>query len=83
VLACRRPCIAVPIAGDQAHRIACCVNAGIAIGAPLDANALEIEALARLENKQWHSDLQQRFDQCEIRNDMDAALDALAQLTTR
>jgi hypothetical protein len=83
VLACRRPCIAVPIAADQAHRIACCVNAGIAIGATLDANAIENEAVARLEDKQWHSDLQKRFDQREITNDMDVVLDALAQLAAR
>lgn len=82
VLACRRPCIAVPIAADQAHRIACCVDAGIVVGAPLDANALENEALARLENKQWLNDLEKRFNQCEIRNDMDVVLDALAKLTT-
>jgi ADP-heptose:LPS heptosyltransferase len=79
VLASRRPCIAVPIAADQAHRIACCVNAGIAVGATLDANALQNEALARLENKQWHDDLQKRFDQCEITNDMDVVLDALTK----
>ena len=83
VLACRRPCIAVPIAADQAHRIARCVNAGIAIGATLDANAIENEAVARLEDKQWHSDLRKRFDQCEITNDMDVVLDALAQLAAR
>jgi ADP-heptose:LPS heptosyltransferase len=83
VLACRRPCIAVPIAADQAHRIACCVAAGIVIGATLDANALESEALARLEDEQWQSGLKERFDQCGITNDMDVVLDALAKLTAR
>jgi ADP-heptose:LPS heptosyltransferase len=82
VLACRRPCIAVPIAADQAHRIACCVDAGIVAGAPLDATALENEALTRLENKQWHNDLEKHFNQREIRNDMDVVLDALAKLAT-
>jgi hypothetical protein len=83
VLACRRPCIAVPIAADQAHRISRCVEAGVAIGATLDANAIENAALERLEDKQWHSDLQERFDQCEIKNDMEVVLDALAQLAAR
>jgi ADP-heptose:LPS heptosyltransferase len=82
VLASRRPCIAVPIAADQAHRIACCIDAGIVVGSPLDANALKNEALARLENKQWHDDVEKNFNQCEITNDMDVVLDALAKLIT-
>jgi ADP-heptose:LPS heptosyltransferase len=83
VLASRRPCIAVPIAADQAHRIACCVDAGLVVGAKLDATALVNEALARLENRQWPKDLEERFDAREVTNDMDGVLDALARLTAQ
>jgi len=40
-IACGIPCIAVPIAGDQAARISHCVRAGVALAAALDATAIE------------------------------------------
>jgi UDP:flavonoid glycosyltransferase YjiC (YdhE family) len=46
-IACGVPCIAVPIAGDQAARIRHCVRAGVALAAPLEALAIE-HAAARL-----------------------------------
>jgi ADP-heptose:LPS heptosyltransferase len=39
-IACGRPCVAVPIAGDQAERIRRCVDAGVAVAAPLAADAI-------------------------------------------
>jgi hypothetical protein len=81
VLACRRPCIAVPIAGDQSHRIACCVDAGIVMASRLDAQALENDAVALIEDTQRLGELEIHFDQCEIANDMEAGLDALMALT--
>jgi UDP:flavonoid glycosyltransferase YjiC (YdhE family) len=83
VLASRRPCLAVPLAGDQAHRIACCVKAGILVGARRDAHALESDAVSLLENKQWQGELERRFGQCEIADDMDVAVDALITLISR
>jgi hypothetical protein len=41
VLVAGRPCVAVPMAKDQAHRIGCCARAGIAL-----AGATEVSALA-------------------------------------
>ena len=48
-LACKRPCVAVPIAGDQAYRIKRCVRSGLVASARLDAADLERVALRALE----------------------------------
>jgi hypothetical protein len=48
-LACRRACVAVPIARDQAYRIKRCVRAGLVASARLDAADLERVALGMLE----------------------------------
>ena len=39
-IACGRACVAVPIAGDQAERISRCVDLGVAVAAPLAADAM-------------------------------------------
>ncbi len=82
VLASRRPCIAIPIAGDQAHRIACCVDAGVVVASKLDARILEAEAMARLENKEWQAELEMNFQKCDIGNDIEIFIDALMSLTS-
>jgi spore coat polysaccharide biosynthesis predicted glycosyltransferase SpsG len=48
-LACKRPCVAVAIAGDQAYRIKRCVRAGLVASARLDAADLERVALRMLQ----------------------------------
>jgi ADP-heptose:LPS heptosyltransferase len=48
-LACKRPCVAVPIAGDQAYRIKRCVRSGLVASARLDAADLERVTLRMLE----------------------------------
>jgi ADP-heptose:LPS heptosyltransferase len=48
-LACKRPCVAVPIAGDQAYRIKLCVRSGLVTRARLDAADLERVSLRMLE----------------------------------
>jgi len=50
VIACARPCIAVAIAGDQAHRIARCVAHGLASSSALEVPALVGAALAFLND---------------------------------
>ena len=80
VLACRRPCIAVAIAGDQAHRIARCVEEGMVAGVRLEARALETAALTLLRGEQPQCAPQARRPRREIVNAMDAALDALRAL---
>ena len=83
VLGCRRPCIAVPIAADQPHRITCCVNAGLLVESKLDACTLETAAIALLENKTWETELARHFDKCDIPNDMDRVIDALMLLARK
>jgi ADP-heptose:LPS heptosyltransferase len=48
-LACQRPCVAVPIAADQAYRIKRCVLSGLVTRARLDAADLERVSLRMLE----------------------------------
>jgi hypothetical protein len=83
VLACRRPCIAVPIAADQRHRITCCVNAGVVVASKLDAYTLETDAIALLENQKWQAELKRNFENCDIGNDMDIFIDALIALACK
>lgn len=47
-LACASACLAVPIAHDQAARIDCCVRAGLAVRAELEAQAIEAASLRLL-----------------------------------
>jgi predicted glycosyltransferase len=51
VLACERPCVAVPIAHDQAHRVDCCARAGLALPAQLDSQAIASAAIGLLERE--------------------------------
>ncbi len=83
VLACRRTCIAVPIAADQPHRITCCVNAGVVRASKLDAYTLETDAITLLENKEWQAELEKNFEKCDIGNDMDIFVDALMSLACK
>jgi spore coat polysaccharide biosynthesis predicted glycosyltransferase SpsG len=75
-LACGRPCVAVAIAGDQAHRIRRCVRQGLVVRARLDATDLERVALQMLEADGAPA----RAAQCMVVNGLDAALDAIARL---
>jgi UDP:flavonoid glycosyltransferase YjiC (YdhE family) len=48
-IACGQPCVGVPIAGDQAYRIAKCERMGLVQRAPLNANEIVRAALFVLE----------------------------------
>jgi glycosyltransferase involved in cell wall biosynthesis len=50
-IACGKPCVAVPIAGDQRERIGHCVQAGVAVAAPLEAVAMASTALSLLRSE--------------------------------
>ncbi|HEY5102370.1 MAG TPA: hypothetical protein VII70_06275, partial [Steroidobacteraceae bacterium] len=76
VLACGRPCVAVAIAGDQAHRIRQCVRQGLAVRARLDVEDLEQVALRLLET----DGAQARMPERVIANGLDTALKAIAKL---
>lgn len=76
-LACARPCVAVPIAHDQAHRIDCCVRAGLAARAELAPEAIETAACAALERG---SGLPGPAGGPRVRDCMEEALDALVRM---
>jgi UDP:flavonoid glycosyltransferase YjiC (YdhE family) len=78
VLACSRPCVAVPIAHDQAHRIDCCVRAGLAVRAPLEAHAIESAALRLLSDGAAAGVVPP--GQPQVRNCLEEALRALQDL---
>jgi hypothetical protein len=83
VIACARPCIAVPIAGDQAHRIAECERIGLAVGARLDEKELAQAALTLLADEPRRVRLVTRAATGGITNGMTTALDAIEALLTR
>jgi UDP:flavonoid glycosyltransferase YjiC (YdhE family) len=80
-LACNRPCVAVPIAGDQALRIKRCVTNGLVASARLDPDDLERVALQVLANdgarRATHSG---PAASPAVTNAMDAALAAIGHL---
>jgi ADP-heptose:LPS heptosyltransferase len=79
-LACKRPCVAVAIAGDQAHRIDQCVRQGLAVRAKLDAADLERVAVRMLENGDARLPLAAQQKSREVVNGLDVALAAIAKL---
>jgi hypothetical protein len=81
VLACERACVAVPIAHDQAHRIACCARAGLARQAQLTPRAIEIAALGLLEGEPQVV-MAARPGQPRVRNCMEEVLGALSVLAS-
>jgi UDP:flavonoid glycosyltransferase YjiC (YdhE family) len=80
VLACDLPCVAVPIAHDQAVRIDACVSAGLALRAELNAHAIESAALAALGQGRRPAVAGACADQPRVRNCMEEVLNALAAL---
>jgi UDP:flavonoid glycosyltransferase YjiC (YdhE family) len=82
-LACKRPCVAVPIAGDQAYRIKRCVRAGLVASARLDPADLEREALHMLKTGLDYEPLDPRAARESaptVTNGIDSALAAIERL---
>ncbi len=79
-IACGKPCIAVPIAGDQGERIRRCVGAGVAVAAPLDAAAIRQCATDLLQNEQALSALAGRAIGLGLADGVDVALRAMTRL---
>jgi spore coat polysaccharide biosynthesis predicted glycosyltransferase SpsG len=79
-IACGRPCVAVPIAGDQAYRIEKCERAGLAQGSPLVSEAIARTAMGVLEN---HT-RQHRGGEAarEVTNGMEMAISVIQRLAT-
>lgn len=80
VLACDLPCVAVPIAHDQSHRIDCCVRAGLAVRAELNARAIESTVFAALEQGRRPAGGEPPAAQPRVRNRMEEVLTALTGL---
>jgi spore coat polysaccharide biosynthesis predicted glycosyltransferase SpsG len=78
-IACGRPCVAVPIAGDQAHRIRQCERKGFAVGARLDSNDIARRALDLLNNDARREALSAR-GAAGVLNGMDIAVAAIERL---
>jgi|HigsolmetaAR205D_1030408.scaffolds.fasta_scaffold03575_2 UDP-N-acetylglucosamine:LPS N-acetylglucosamine transferase len=79
-LACHRPCVAVPIAGDQIHRIRRCAEAGLALEARASADDLERAAVELLASSENQKKLARRVAERNVANEIDAAVDALEAL---
>jgi hypothetical protein len=83
VLACAVPCVAVPIARDQAARVDACVRAGLALRAELNPRAIESAVFAVLERGRQAAGGESRSDQPRVRNCMEDVLNALIGLVER
>jgi hypothetical protein len=81
VLACGRPCVAVAIAGDQAHRIEKCVQKGLALRAALDAGELATISLALLDDEAKLTALAVRAGRSGVNNGLEIALAAIEKLS--
>jgi spore coat polysaccharide biosynthesis predicted glycosyltransferase SpsG len=79
-IACGRPCLAVPIAGDQRERIRRCVSAGVALAAPLDSAAIAKSAIELLHDEARASALAGRSIALGLADGVDVALRALSAL---
>jgi hypothetical protein len=79
-IACKRPCVAVPIAGDQAHRIKQCERKGLVLGAPLDAGEIVKAALELLENESHGSEISARQSESAVVDGMEQAVETLERL---
>jgi hypothetical protein len=79
-IAAARPCVAVPIAGDQAHRIASCEQRGLAVASRLETQALSQAALSLLEDSAGHAAFVMRLSKSTLGNGLDIALESIARL---
>jgi len=82
-IACGRPCIAVPIAKDQAERIRRCAAAEVAVPAPLDAAAICSTASALLGAPGRLQALVDRAMALALEDGVDVAVRALTSLVER
>ncbi len=79
-IACGRACIGVPIAQDQAARVRRCVEAAVAVAAPLESADIVRTASALLADERARSLLAQRAAELGLADGIEIALDALRRL---
>lgn len=82
-IACGKPCIAVPIAGDQGERIRRCVSAGVAVAAALDSASIVRAAGDLLQNESRLDALVGRTIALGLTDGVDVALRALNALMAK
>jgi len=80
-IASARPCIAVAIAGDQAHRIDRCVQAGFAQRAALSTEELAREGARLFRDGGRREDRLARLTAANVRNGMETALEVIERLS--
>ncbi len=80
-LACDQPCIAVPLARDQARRIDRCVSAGIALRGEANGAMLEREVLDLLGDAARLEALRETRARFDLGNGARTVLDALGALS--
>jgi UDP:flavonoid glycosyltransferase YjiC (YdhE family) len=79
-IACGAACIAVPIAQDQAARIRHCVDAAVAVAAPLDANDIVMAATRLWRDETARTGLAQRARELKLADGVQVAILALKAL---
>jgi UDP:flavonoid glycosyltransferase YjiC (YdhE family) len=80
VIACQRPCVAIPIAQDQPHRVDACVRQGLAVRAELDTADILSTALSLLSDEVLQHHLQAKMQESGINDGLNTAVDAIANL---
>jgi ADP-heptose:LPS heptosyltransferase len=75
-----RPCVAVAIAGDQAHRIARCEERGLVVASRLDPQVLSQDALELLGDSARHAAFVMRVSKSGLGNGIDSALASMGRL---
>jgi len=83
VMACGRPCIAVPMSPDQVVRLRKFAAAGVPVGVPLEADAITAAAVRLLEDDAARAARVREVQALGFRNEMDTVLDSLAALIAR
>jgi hypothetical protein len=80
VIACQRPCVAIPIAQDQPHRVDACVRQGLAVRAELDTADILRTALSLLASETLQHNLRAKMEESGINDGLKTAVDAIAEL---
>jgi ADP-heptose:LPS heptosyltransferase len=80
-IASEKPCVAVPIAGDQPHRIARCEQAGLAVGVPLNADVIANTAQSLFTDDSRRNTLIANLKRAQVQNGLDVALRAIERLS--
>jgi UDP:flavonoid glycosyltransferase YjiC (YdhE family) len=79
-IACGRPTLAIPIAGDQPARIARCVEAGVCVAASLDSLDMGRLAAGLMADARRRTALGERAAALGLADGLEVAVRAIARL---